>query len=98
MVPFDLFNKIARAEWDTLLFFYGVVVCVGGIGFMGYLALLSETVYTSLGPTFANVMPGLMSAAGQHSPGVRGARWMPAMLPGHVAAVWVHLWLNRNMF
>ena len=28
---FDLFRKIARAEWDTLLFFYGVILCVGGL-------------------------------------------------------------------
>ncbi|HSH56492.1 MAG TPA: sodium:proton antiporter NhaD, partial [Halomonas sp.] len=41
VVPFDIFSRIARAEWDTLLFFYGVVMCVGGLGFMGYLALLS---------------------------------------------------------
>lgn len=27
VVPFDVFNRVARAEWDTLLFFYGVVVC-----------------------------------------------------------------------
>ena len=28
---FDLMKKIARAEWDTLLFFYGVILCVGGL-------------------------------------------------------------------
>src|SRR5690606_25183168 len=37
VVPFDVFNRVARAEWDTLLFFYGVVMCVGGLGYMGYL-------------------------------------------------------------
>jgi len=25
-VPFDIFQRLARAEWDTLLFFYGVVL------------------------------------------------------------------------
>ncbi|HHH43844.1 MAG TPA: sodium:proton antiporter, partial [Gammaproteobacteria bacterium] len=30
--PFDIFSRLARAEWDTLLFFYGVVLCVGGLG------------------------------------------------------------------
>ena len=35
VVPFDVFNRVARAEWDTLLFFYGVVMCVGGLGFIG---------------------------------------------------------------
>ncbi len=29
---FDIFGIIARAEWDTLMFFYGVVLCVGGLG------------------------------------------------------------------
>ena len=40
-LPFDVFNKVARAEWDTLLFFYGVVLCVGGLGFIGYVAQAS---------------------------------------------------------
>lgn len=29
---FDIFSKVARAEWDTLLFFFGVIFCVGGLG------------------------------------------------------------------
>jgi len=62
IVPFDIFNKIARAEWDTLLFFYGVVLCVGGLGFLGYLSLISELMYTQWGPTNANVIIGLLSA------------------------------------
>lgn len=59
---FDVFNKIARAEWDTLLFFYGVVLCVGGLGFIGYLSLASEVMYIDWGPTQANVMVGILSA------------------------------------
>src|SRR5690606_41011868 len=35
VVPFDVFSRVQRAEWDTLLFFYGIVICVGGLGFMG---------------------------------------------------------------
>ncbi len=62
VVSFDVFNKVARAEWDTLLFFYGVVLCVGGLGFIGYLALASELMYVDLGPTTANVVVGLLSA------------------------------------
>ena len=60
--PFDVFDRLARAEWDTLLFFYGVVLCVGGLGFIGYLELVSTTLYTQMGPTFSNVMVGLLSA------------------------------------
>ncbi len=62
VVPFDIFNKIARAEWDTLLFFYGVVLSVGGLGFIGYLALSSEIMYAQWGATYANVVVGLLSA------------------------------------
>jgi len=59
---FDVFRKIANAEWDTLLFFFGVIVSVGGIGFMGYLALASEAMYVQLGATYANVLVGILSA------------------------------------
>ena len=62
VTPFDVFNKVARAEWDTLLFFYGVVLCVAGLGFIGYLALLSEAMYVQLGPTVANIGVGIVSA------------------------------------
>jgi NhaD family Na+/H+ antiporter len=59
---FDIFSRISRAEWDTLLFFYGVVLCVGGLGAIGYLAMASELMYTQMGPTFTNIMAGLLSA------------------------------------
>jgi Na+/H+ antiporter NhaD/arsenite permease-like protein len=59
---FDIFQGMQRAEWDTLMFFYGVVLCVGGLGTLGYLALLSETFYGHMGPTAANVLVGLISA------------------------------------
>ena len=62
VVPFDVFSKIARSEWDTLLFFYGVVMCVGGLGFMGYLALMSEVLYTGMGATVTNIILGVVSA------------------------------------
>jgi NhaD family Na+/H+ antiporter len=59
---FDSYREIARAEWDTLLFFFGVIMCVGGLGFIGYLGQLSHYAYTELGPTYANVLVGLASA------------------------------------
>lgn len=61
-VAFDVFSSIARAEWDTLLFFYGVVLCVGGLGFLGYLGLASELMYTGWGATNANIAVGVLSA------------------------------------
>ena len=62
VTAFDSFEQVARAEWDTLLFFFGVIMCVGGLGFIGYLAGLSEYMYGELGPTFANTLVGVLSA------------------------------------
>jgi NhaD family Na+/H+ antiporter len=61
-MPFDIFHRVAQAEWDTLLFFYGVVLCVGGLGFIGYLELVSAFAYGDIGPGFANFMVGILSA------------------------------------
>lgn len=60
--PFDAFEGIARVEWDTLLFFFGVIMCVGGLGFIGYLELASAFLYGELGPTIANISVGALSA------------------------------------
>ena len=62
VIPFDIFNKVSRAEWDTLFFFYGVVLCVGGLGFIGYLNLVSDVMYNQWGATTANVSIGFLSA------------------------------------
>lgn len=60
--PFDIFKQIERAEWDTLMFFYGIILCVGGLGTIGYLAMGSQLLYGDLGPTTANILIGLISA------------------------------------
>lgn len=60
--PFDVFSRVSRAEWDTLFFFYGVVLSVGGLGFLGYLGLASEVMYTQWGATNANIAVGVLSA------------------------------------
>ena len=59
---FDFFKKVSRAEWDTLLFFFGVILSVGGLGFIGYLTLVSEFLYIGMGPTMANAIVGILSA------------------------------------
>ena len=59
---FDIFDKIAKAEWDTLFFFYGVILAVGGLGFIGFLGMVSEVMYGELGPTTANIIVGVLSA------------------------------------
>ena len=61
---FDVFGILARVEWDTLMFFYGVILCVGALGAFGYLTLLSHGLYgaSGLGPTVANTLVGVLSA------------------------------------
>lgn len=61
-IRFDIFDKVRDAEWDTLLFFFGVVFAVGGLGYIGYLELLSVAMYDGLGPTTANILVGILSA------------------------------------
>ncbi|MEI7038221.1 sodium:proton antiporter NhaD [Fulvimonas yonginensis] len=60
--PYSIFRIIANAEWDTLLFFYGVFGCVGGLAALGYLELASHVLYGTAGPTFANAGMGVLSA------------------------------------
>jgi Na+/H+ antiporter NhaD/arsenite permease-like protein len=59
---YDIYRNLQRAEWDSLMFFYGIIMCVGGLGAFGYLAIGSELVYGGLGPTTANILVGIASA------------------------------------
>lgn len=59
---FDIMERVSRAEWDTLLFFYGVIMCVAGLSQFGYMAIISELMYSDLGPTWANSLVGVLSA------------------------------------
>ncbi|ACO69311.1 NhaD Na+:H+ antiporter family [Micromonas commoda] len=58
----DIFKRLEQTEWDTLIFFYGVIMCVGGLGVMGYLSALSTFMYGNFGPNIANVALGALSA------------------------------------
>ena len=58
----DTFEKVAHAEWDTLFFFFGVMFSVGGLSYLGYLELLSVSMYGGYGPFITNIAAGLMSA------------------------------------
>ncbi len=59
---FDIFKKVEGVEFDTLLFFFGVLTAVGALQYIGYLALVSAVMYGNLGPTFSNVLVGILSA------------------------------------
>ena len=81
--PFDIFISIKRVEWDTLMFFYGVVLCVGGLSTLGYLALLSHSMYQGLGATEANVLIGIASSVIDNIPIMYAVLTMnPAMPDG----------------
>ena len=82
--PFDIFISMKRVEWDTLMFFYGVVLSVGGLGALGYLRLLAESTYTDLGPLTANVLVGIASAIVDNIPVMFAVLSMnPDMSHGH---------------
>ena len=59
---YDIYKNLQRAEWDTLMFFYGIILCVAGLGAFGYMAVVSEFFYGDLGPTYANIFVGFASA------------------------------------
>ncbi len=79
--PFDLFKKVSRAEWDTLLFFYGVILCVGGLSQFGYLALVSHKMYEGLGATNANILVGVLSAIVDNIPVMFAVLTMDPAMP-----------------
>jgi Na+/H+ antiporter NhaD/arsenite permease-like protein len=58
----DSLAQVQRVEWDTLLFFFGIIFAVGGLGVIGYLGHASEYLYTGLGATTANIIIGALSA------------------------------------
>ena len=146
--PFNIFQQLERAEWDTLMFFYGIILSVGGLGAIGYLALGSELMYGDMGATNANILVGVLSAIIGNIPvmfavlsmmpamdqgqwllvtltaGVGGSmlsigsaagvavmgqargiytffahlKWIWAIALGYGASIWVHLWLNADLF
>jgi Na+/H+ antiporter NhaD/arsenite permease-like protein len=65
---YDIYRNLQRAEWDSLMFFYGIIMCVGGLGAFGYLAIGSEWLYGGLGPTAANTLVGVASAVVDNIP------------------------------
>ena len=88
--PSTATSRWRARRWDTpLLFFFGVIMCVGALGYRGYLALLSHQFYGGLGATTANVLVGLLSAVLDNIPmmvaGADGAVDGPrAVAAGHL--------------
>jgi len=67
-VQYDIYRNLQRAEWDTLLFFYGIMLCVAGLGAFGFMAVGSDFLYGQLGPTTANILVGFASAVFDNIP------------------------------
>jgi Na+/H+ antiporter NhaD/arsenite permease-like protein len=59
---FDVFKNVGNIEWDTLLFFYGAMMLIGAIGFVGYLEGIAHFLFGQMNPTIANIVIGLSSA------------------------------------
>jgi Na+/H+ antiporter NhaD/arsenite permease-like protein len=59
---YDIFQKIGNLEWDTLLFFYGAMMLIGALGFIGYLDAIAQFLFGQIHPTLANILIGLSSA------------------------------------
>lgn len=86
---YDIFQPLARAEWDTLLFFYGVMLCIGGLAAFGYLATMSSMMFTDLGQNLspgyqalpANVLIGLLSAIVDNIPVMYAVLTMNPQMP-----------------
>jgi Na+/H+ antiporter NhaD/arsenite permease-like protein len=91
---YNIFKSMERAEWDTLMFFYGIILCVGGLGTLGYLSLVSELMYTDLGPTIANVLVGILSAIIDNIPVMFAVL---AMLPDMSHGQWLLVTLTAGV-
>ena len=59
---FDVFKSIAHVDWDTLLFFYGAMMMIGALGFLGYLDAIAHFLFGQISATVANISIGLSSA------------------------------------
>jgi Na+/H+ antiporter NhaD/arsenite permease-like protein len=59
---FDVFKNVGHIDWDTLLFFYGAMMLIGAIGFVGYLDTIAHFLFGQMNPSVANILIGLSSA------------------------------------
>lgn len=56
----EIFPAIKELDWDTLLFFYGIMMSIGGLATLGYLEIVSTTIYSD--HTLGNILIGILSA------------------------------------
>jgi len=59
---YEFFKQVEQVEFDTLLFFFGVLTAVGALSYVGFLTLVGGGVYSFMGNTYANTAIGILSA------------------------------------
>jgi Na+/H+ antiporter NhaD/arsenite permease-like protein len=59
---FNVFKNVGNVEWDTLLFFYGAMMTIGALSFIGYLDAIAHFLYGENDPAAANIIIGRTSA------------------------------------
>jgi Na+/H+ antiporter NhaD/arsenite permease-like protein len=65
---FNIYRKVERVEFDTLLFFFGIITAVGALQYVGFLALANQALYGTFGNTVANIAVGVISAVVDNIP------------------------------
>ena len=91
---FDIFKRLEKAEWDTLMFFYGVILCVGGLSTIGYLGMIADAAYGPETVTAANIGVGVLSAIVDNIPVMFAVLVMqPEMDMGQ----WLHVTLTAGV-
>ena len=82
------FHQIERVEWDTLLFFFGIIFAVGGLGRAGLSgACVRISLHRHWGQPAANVIIGVLSAIVDNIPMMFAVLTMdPAMSARPMAA------------
>jgi Na+/H+ antiporter NhaD/arsenite permease-like protein len=65
---FDVFSLMHETEWDTLLFFFGVIFCISGLGYLGYLDIVSGLMFGQLGANHSAMIIGAVSAVVDNIP------------------------------
>jgi len=80
--PFNIFGSVARVEFDTLLFFFGSMLMIGALDYLGYISLASQSIFGGHAPMTSNVIMGVISAVVDNIPALFAVVQMnPAMGP-----------------
>jgi len=96
---FNPMQSVRELEWDTLLFFFGILMAVSGVAQMGYLAKLSVLAYETLGATWTNIAIGLISAVIDNIPTVSAVLNMdPDMSVGQWTLVTLTAGVGGSLF